>query len=123
MVTKKAKQSATAGGRLSPRQQMPIVKAKSGVYCDTCKDKYGFVKDEQGHSVPHPKGRRQAYSTIISETHYGKEPVIRSLCYPCIDDASRWHDGSVWTLAEQIQYAKDNRNGQQLRIGSTTNGI
>ena len=102
---------------------MPIIKAKSGVYCDTCKDKWGWVKDERGVSVPHPKGRRQAYSTIISETHYGKEPVIRSLCYPCMDESSRWHDGTVWTLADQIQYAKDNRNGQQLRIGSMTNGI
>jgi hypothetical protein len=40
-----------------------------------------------------------------------------------MDDASRWHDGTIWTLADQIQYAKDNRNGQQLRIGSMTNGI
>lgn len=102
---------------------MPIVKAKSGVYCDTCKDRWGYVKGDDGRSVPHPKGQRQAYSTIISETHYGKEPVIRNLCYACMDDSSRWHDGTIWTLADQIQYAKDNRNGQQLRIGSMTNGI
>jgi hypothetical protein len=102
---------------------MPIVKAKSGVYCDTCKDRWGYAKDETGRTSLHPKAMKQAYSTIISETHYGKEPVIRNLCYPCMDESSRWHDGSIWTLADQIQYAKDNRNGQQLRIGSMTNGI
>jgi hypothetical protein len=124
MALKRARLLATAEAKHYIRHQaMPIVKAASGVYCDTCKDRFGYIRNEAGQTVPHPKGRRQAYSTIISETHYGKEPVIRSLCYSCIDDASRWHDGSIWTLAEQIQYAKDNRNGQQLRIGSMTNGI
>jgi hypothetical protein len=101
---------------------MPTTKAASGVFCDTCKDKWGWVKDETGKTVPHPKGRKQAYITTISETHY-KEPVIRSLCYPCLDETSKWIDGSTWTLQAQIQYAKDNRNGQQLTIGSDTNGI
>jgi hypothetical protein len=102
---------------------MPIVKAKSGVYCDTCKDRFGFVKDEFGRSVVHPKAMRQAYTTTISETHYGAQPVVRSYCYDCLHETSRWHDGTVWTLEQQTQYAKDNRNGQQLRIGSMTNGI
>lgn len=97
--------------------KMPIVKAKSGVFCDTCKDRWGYVKGDDGRSTPHPKGRRQAYSTIISETHYGSEPVVRSLCYPCMDESSRWVDGTVWTLADQIQYAKDNRTSQQIKIG------
>lgn len=96
---------------------MPIKKAASGVWCDNCKLQWGWVKEADGTSIPHPKGRRQAYSTIISETHHGKEPIVRSYCYQCIDEMSRWHDGTIWTLAEQIQYAKDNRPGQQIKIG------
>ena len=95
---------------------MPIVKAKSGVFCDTCKDAYGWTRDENGRTIPHPKARAQAYITTISETHYGKEPVIRSLCYSCLDASSKWHDGSVWTLASQLEFAKTHRNGQQLSM-------
>ena len=123
MASKRARLLATAEAKHYLRPQMPIVKAASGVYCDSCKDRFGYIRNEAGQTIPHPKAQRQAYSTIISETHYGKEPVIRSLCYSCIDDTSRWVDGTLWTLAEQIQYAKDNRKGQQLRIGSMTNGI
>lgn len=96
---------------------MPIAKAKSGVFCDTCKDRYGWARNADGKVIPHPKGQRQAYITTISETHYGKEPVIRSLCYSCLDETSRWHDGTVWTLEAQMKYAKQYRKGQQLTIG------
>jgi len=100
-----------------------IKKAASGVFCDTCKDRYGWARSADGKVIPHPKAQRQAYITTISETHYGKEPVVRSLCYQCLDETSKWHDGTIWTLAEQTQYAKDNRKGQQLTIGSMNNGI
>lgn len=93
-----------------------IRKAASGVYCDTCKSAYGQYRDKQTNELRwHKNAIRQAYVTTISETHTGKEAIIRSYCYQCVQDMSIWADGSVWTLAEQIQYAKDNRN--QLSIG------
>lgn len=96
---------------------MAITKARSGVFCDYCKDQYGYTREEStGRSVLHNKAKKQAYITVVSETHY-KEPVIRHYCYTHLQELSTWHDGSIWTLEEQIAYAKEYRKGQQLTIG------
>lgn len=97
---------------------LAIAKAASHVWCDNCKDEWGTIKDEANRTVWHKNAQRQAIVTITSETHITKEPVIRSLCGKCVDEASRWHDGSVWSIQERIAYAKANRAGQQLEIGS-----
>jgi hypothetical protein len=96
---------------------MPVIKAKSGVYCDYCKDEWGTVKDDQGRTQWHKLAMRQALITTISETHLQGEPIMRSFCGTCLQLSSRAADGSLWTIEEQIQYAKDNRVGQQLSIG------
>lgn len=93
-----------------------IKKAVSGVYCDVCKAQYGQYRDKATNELKwHKNAIRQAYVTLISETHTGKEPIIRSYCYSCVQENSKWSDGTVWTLAEQVQYAKDNRH--QLKLG------
>jgi hypothetical protein len=95
---------------------MPTARAKSGVFCDTCKDAWGQIKDQNGKWTWHPKAMRQAMVTITSETH-PVTPIIRSYCHSCIEQNSKWHDGSTWTIQQQIEYAKVNRPGQQLTIG------
>lgn len=94
-----------------------IKQAKSGVLCDYCRDSYGWYLDpETKKNRPHPKGIRQAYVTITSETS-PKEPVIRSYCYQHVQELSTWVDGTLWTLEKQVEYAKANRRGVQLTIG------
>jgi hypothetical protein len=95
---------------------MPTVKAKSGQWCDICREAWGQIKDQNGKLVWHPKATRQAMVTITSETH-PKDPVIRSYCQSCIEENSKWADGTTWTIQDQIEYAKVNRPGQQMRIG------
>lgn len=56
--------------------------------------------------------------TTISETHLLGEPVVRSYCHDCLQEASKAADGSIWSLSEQIEYAKQNRQNQQMEIGS-----
>lgn len=97
---------------------MPIVKSKSDTWCDGCKDAWGQIKDANGRTTWHEKARRQAIVTTISETHQIGDPIVRSYCHDCLQEASKWHDGSTWSLSEQIEYAKKNRAGQQLEIGS-----
>ena len=94
-----------------------IKQAKSGTLCDMCKEIFGLWRTNGKEQVPNARGRRQAYITTISETHTGKAPVIRSLCYDCVQEASKWVDGSTWTLQEQIDYAKKYRQASQLHIG------
>jgi hypothetical protein len=94
-----------------------ITKARSGVLCDYCKDAYGWYFDtETKKNRPHPKALKQAFVTITSETS-PKEPVIRSYCYSHVQELSTWSDGSIWTLEEQVKFAKVNRRGVQLTIG------
>ena len=97
---------------------MPIVKAKSDTWCDNCKDAWGQIKNSTGQTIWHKNAIRQAVVTTISETHLKGEPIVRSYCHSCLQETSKWHDGSVWTLQEQINYAKQYRQGQQIEIGS-----
>lgn len=97
---------------------MPIVKAKSDTWCDYCKDAWGQIKDSSGRTVWHPKAIRQAIVTTISETHLIGDPIVRSYCHDCLQEASKMHDGSTWSLSEQIAYAKANRQNQQMELGS-----
>lgn len=97
---------------------MPIVKAKSDTWCDTCKDAWGQIRDASNKQIWHPKAIRQAMITTISETHLLGEPVVRSYCHDCLQEASKAADGSIWSLSEQIEYAKQNRQNQQMEIGS-----
>ena len=96
---------------------MPVIKPKAGTYCDYCKDAWGTVRDDQGRTQWHKEAMKHAYITTISETHLTGAPVVRSLCHSCLQESQRWNDGSIWTIADQMAYAKENRQGQQLTIG------
>jgi hypothetical protein len=86
---------------------MPIRKLQTkSVWCDVCK-------------LAYPKGhvRQQtpAVWLVISETkkHQGRQ---RNYCQPCANDAQLWHDGSVWTFRQQLDYAlgKEAIDGMEL---------
>jgi hypothetical protein len=76
-----------------------IRRANSGVYCDYCKAQWGKLKDGTWHI----KAQTQASVTCYSIT---KPNVQRSYCAPCLAMVQAWPDGSVFTLPEQIEYAK-----------------
>ena len=80
-----------------------LTKAKSGVWCDYCKNRFG---------VTSPKGMTQAAWTVHSELpkSHGRK---RSYCNDCVIDVSKWADGSYFSLDQQIEYAKTNGNTKQ----------
>lgn len=77
-----------------------LTKAKSGVWCDYCKNRFG---------VTSPKGMTQAAWTVHSELpkSHGRK---RSYCNECVIDVSKWADGTYFSLDQQIEYAKTNGN-------------
>ena len=82
---------------------LTVTKAKSGVWCDYCKSRFGI------HSI---KGQQQAAWTVHSELpqSHGRK---RSYCNDCAIDVSKWADGSYFSLDQQIEYAKTNSNVKQ----------
>ena len=71
-----------------------LTKAKSGIWCDYCKDRYG---------VHNPKGQIQASWTIKSELPQSKGRE-RHYCYACAREVQTWADGSIFTLQEQGEF-------------------
>ena len=78
-----------------------IVKAEHGRYCDYCKGRWGKAKDGSLHD----KAKRQAVVVVISTTVKSKG-IERAYCEPCRTDNSRWADGSIWPLSDQLNYAQ-----------------
>lgn len=78
-----------------------LSRAKRGVWCCYCKTRYGTNT---------PRGQTPAVWTITSKR--GAKLIVRSYCHPCAMEAQTWHDGTVWTFKEQIEYAK----GDQLDV-------
>ena len=80
-----------------------LSKAKSGVWCDYCKSRFG---------IHNPLGTTQAAWTVHSELakSHGRK---RSYCNDCAIDVSKWADGSYFSLDQQIEYAKTNTNTKQ----------
>lgn len=74
---------------------MTLSRAKNGVWCDYCKVRFG---------TSNPNGQKQA-SWTTSCKRFGKE-IVRSYCQTCANEIQTRHDGTVWTLADQIDYAK-----------------
>ena len=86
---------------------MPIRKLQTkAIWCDVCR-------------LAYPKGhiRQQtpAVWQVVSETkkHQGRS---RNYCQPCANDAQLWHDGTVWTFRQQLDYAlgKEKIDGMEL---------
>jgi hypothetical protein len=71
-----------------------LTKAKSGIWCDYCKDRFG---------TNNVRGQQQASWTIISELPQSKGRQ-RHYCYTCARDVQNWADGSLFTLQEQGDY-------------------
>lgn len=86
---------------------MPIRKLQTkSIWCDVCR-------------LAYPKGhlRQQtpAVWQVVSETqkHKGR---TRHYCQECANFAQVWHDGSVWTFRQQLDYAlgKEQLDGMEL---------
>ena len=90
-----------------PPSLMPIRKLQGkSVWCDVCKLAY-----PQGHV----RQQTPAVWQVISETqkHKGR---TRNYCQPCANNAQMWHDGSIWTFRQQLDYAlgKEAIDGMEL---------
>jgi len=72
-----------------------LIKAPAGQWCDYCGLKWG--KD-------HVNGQRQAVWQTI--TKRGSNVIRRSYCYSCAMEVQTRHDGTIWPLKDQIEYAK-----------------
>lgn len=72
-----------------------ITKTPRGVWCDYCRMRWG---------INDPRGQEQAVWSVRSERN-GKV-INRHYCYLCAKDVQTWHDGSMWTIKEQIEYSK-----------------
>lgn len=107
-------QFTTVGWIFAPMQQSPensqsktgnnselgtlwmLSRSPKGTWCDYCKLRWG---------TDSPKGRTQAVWTITSKRAGGKL-VLRHYCHNCAMEVQTWHDGTIWTLKDQIDYAK-----------------
>jgi hypothetical protein len=78
-----------------------IIRAEVGRYCDYCKGRWGKLKDGSLHE----KARRQAVVVVISTITKSKG-IERAYCETCRAENSRWADGSVWPISDQLNYAK-----------------
>jgi DNA-binding NarL/FixJ family response regulator len=78
-----------------------ITRAPEGRYCDLCKARWGKLKD----GSLHVKAQKQA--VIVISTFKRTQTIERAYCAGCRDYLSRWSDGSIWPLSEQLNYAKE----------------
>ena len=72
-----------------------LSRSPKGTWCDYCKMRW---------TVSDYRGQTQAVWQIVSKRH-GKVH-IRNYCHSCAMEVQGWPDGSLFTLNEQIQYAK-----------------
>ena len=80
-----------------------IKNAPEGRYCDICKGEWGKLDNGKRW---HPKAMTQAAILVISETHRGKHNE-RAYCLHHRSELSKWTNGQVWPLVDQMAYAKD----------------
>ena len=87
---------------------MPIRKLQTrAVWCSICKEAYRETN---------PLHRTPAVWAVISESHE-RQGRTRYYCQPHANEAQLWHDGSVWTFREQLDYAKgkEELHGMEFR--------
>jgi hypothetical protein len=72
-----------------------ITRTPRGTWCDYCRMRWG---------VNDIRGQEQAVWSIRSERH-GKV-LNRHYCFSCAKECQTWHDGSMWTFKEQLDYAE-----------------
>jgi hypothetical protein len=77
-------------------------------WCDTCKMRYGQMKDGTWHL----KAQTPAIWKVQSETPM-RRAQVRFYCQPCADEVQNWPDGTFWSLKEQLQAAIDDFAGRE----------
>jgi hypothetical protein len=91
-----------------------LSRSPKGTWCDYCKGRWGTERmsitiPETGESKIVPC---DAVWQITSK-RYGKL-VVRHYCQSCANEVQAWPDGTIWTLKEQIDYAKGETLDVQL---------
>lgn len=71
-------------------------RAPARVWCDYCKTRWGTES---------LRGQTPAVWQIVTKRG-GRPTILRNYCHPCTMEIQTWPDGSLWTLHEQIDYAK-----------------
>ncbi len=79
-----------------------ITPSKRGTWCDYCKQRWG---------VNDVRGQTQAVWTITSFVH--NKIIDRHYCFTCAKEAQTWHDGTIWSFKEQLDYKEGK---QQLDV-------
>lgn len=73
---------------------MPVVRARSGQWCDYCRTR--FTKELLA--------QKAASWTVISESAERKG-AERHYCQSCAETVSLWDGGEIWELQDQINYS------------------
>lgn len=75
------------------------------IWCDICKLQWGQYKDKTtGETFWHLRAMTPARWIVTSETSERKGRT-RHYCVKCANDVQTWHDGTIWTFREQLDYA------------------
>lgn len=75
------------------------------VWCDLCKLQWGQYKDKTtGETFWHLRAMTPARWIVVSESSERKGRT-RHYCVSCANDVQTWHDGTIWTFREQLDYA------------------
>ena len=77
-------------------------------WCDTCKSRWGQLKDGSWH----PLAQSPAIWRVQSETPI-RRAQVRFYCQPCANEVQNWPDGTFWSLKEQLDYAIENFAGSE----------
>lgn len=72
-----------------------LTRSPKGQWCDYCKMRWG---------VENWRGQIQAVWQITTKRH--NKVVVRHYCHACALEVQEWTDGVMWSLNDQIQYAK-----------------
>jgi len=81
---------------------MGLTRAKAGVWCDTCKARWGTVQNVGGTRW-HTNAEKAAIVTVHS-VNPNSNKTIRSYCNACLNDVQEWQDGTIWKLEDQTNY-------------------
>lgn len=69
-------------------------------WCDTCKIKWGQLKDGSWH----PKAQMPAYWKAVSQSPL-RNGITRFYCQPCANEIQNWPDGTFYSLKQQLEDA------------------
>lgn len=70
-------------------------------WCDTCKMRWGKVRDQNRQEHWHLKAMTPAVWRVESESPT-RRGIVRFYCQPCADDVQQWPDGTTYLLKDQL---------------------